>query len=258
MKNLYWERIGIGNINLILLHGWGLNMKIWNNIILKLYKKFTLYVVDLPGYGKSNHCKDMNLDEMAHILFSYMPKDSIWLGWSMGGLIVTKIALYYSQYTRGIINVASSPCFIMQPEWPGIKEKTLKIFYNQLNNNYMYTIQKFIDYQTLRFNDLYSYHLCLKTLVLSHPKPNISTLKKGLHILSSIDLRTDLLNLTVPNFYIYGALDSLVPKKIAKILNDQYPNNDTVIMKNSAHAPFISQPTEFCNILYNIKNTLAP
>ncbi|TFQ20795.1 pimeloyl-[acyl-carrier protein] methyl ester esterase, partial [Escherichia coli] len=48
---------------------------------------------------------------------------------------------------------------------------------------------------------------------------------------------------------IYGYLDGLVPRKVASLLDEQLPSSPSVIMRNSAHAPFISHPDEFCEVL---------
>lgn len=53
----------------------------------------------------------------------------------------------------------------------------------------------------------------------------------------------------MPFLRIYGYLDGLVPRKVASLLDEQLPSSPSVIMRNSAHAPFISHPDEFCEVL---------
>ena len=36
---------------LVLLHGWGVNSQIWEEILPALSESFELHVLDLPGYG---------------------------------------------------------------------------------------------------------------------------------------------------------------------------------------------------------------
>ncbi|HXK00503.1 MAG TPA: hypothetical protein VNF93_01235, partial [Buchnera sp. (in: enterobacteria)] len=92
----------------------------------------------------------------------YMPKNAIWLGWSLGGLITNLIGLYYPKNIRAIITVASSPCFTIRPGWPGINPEILKNIYNSLNNYYEETIQDFIDSQILNISQPYQYISILK------------------------------------------------------------------------------------------------
>ncbi|AWI49443.1 alpha/beta fold hydrolase [Buchnera aphidicola] len=112
MKNFYWKTIGHGKINLIVLNGWGFNSKIWFIIINQLNNIFKFYLIDLPGIGINKHLLPVKIDEISEILYYYMPKNSIWLGWSMGGLITNRFASLYPQNILGVINVTSSPCFI--------------------------------------------------------------------------------------------------------------------------------------------------
>lgn len=128
MKNFYWHTIGKGKINIILLSGWGVNSKIWFFIAKELQKFFKVHLIDLPGFGKNKKLHPMKIDQIIKILHHYMPKNSIWMGWSIGGLIVNQFALTYPKDTLSVINVASSPCFIERKNWPGIKKKCLKIF----------------------------------------------------------------------------------------------------------------------------------
>ncbi|NHX34302.1 pimeloyl-[acyl-carrier protein] methyl ester esterase, partial [Escherichia coli] len=84
------------------------------------------------------------------------------------------------------------------------------------------------------------------SVVLEQPIPTVETLNAGLESLRTEDLRDELKQLPIPFLRIYGYLDGLVPRKIVPILDELYPNSPSVIMRNSAHAPFISHPDEFC------------
>ena len=55
MKTIAWQTTGEGNCHLVLLHGWGLNAKVWDCITPQLASHFTLHLVDLPGYGFAKH-----------------------------------------------------------------------------------------------------------------------------------------------------------------------------------------------------------
>ncbi|CAL4044020.1 pimeloyl-ACP methyl ester esterase BioH [Buchnera aphidicola] len=256
MDRLYWEKIGSGNINLILLHGWGSNIKIWYHIIPKLNKHFTLYLVDLPGFGLSRNCSAITLESIIQILSSHMPKNAIWLGWSLGGLIANTMGLYYPENIRAIINVASSPCFITHPKWPGIHSKKLKNIFHNLVNHYSITIQNFIDLQIFNSFKPYNGISILKKMMGSYPHPKKKALKEGFKILCTIDLRHSIKKLKIPLFRIYGDLDPLVPKKIANILDKKIPNSNSIIIKKSAHAPFITKPKEFCKYLLKFKKSI--
>lgn len=256
MKNLYFNVVGTGNINLVLLSGWGLDTKIWFSMIEKLNHIFKFYLIDLPGYGKNKNLSLMTIDEIINILHRLIPKKSIWLGWSIGGLIASLFALSHPEYTLAVISVASSPCFIEKEKWPGIKKNTIYYLYKNLKKHYYKTIKNFLNWQIINTKNNIQDLIILKNILYSQSKPNVLTLKNGLEMIFSIDLRLDMMSLKIPVLRIYGALDSLVPKKIAKILDQAWPNTNSIILKHAAHAPFISHEEEFFSILLNFKKTL--
>ena len=92
MKTIAWQTTGEGNCHLVLLHGWGLNAKVWDCITPQLASHFTLHLVDLPGYGRSGGFGAMSLEEMAQRVLENAPERAIWLGWSLGGLVASQVA----------------------------------------------------------------------------------------------------------------------------------------------------------------------
>ncbi|XBC38676.1 MAG: pimeloyl-ACP methyl ester esterase BioH [Buchnera aphidicola (Melaphis rhois)] len=256
MNKFYWRTEGIGKIHLVLIHGWGFNSTIWNIILSKLNIHFRIHLVDLPGFGKNDKFQFLNLKNTAKFLEKYIPNNSILLGWSMGGLIASKIALLYPKKIRGIISVSSSPCFIMHRNWPGISKNTLSKFYDQLILNYNKTIEDFIAMQIINSKCVTQEIQALKNLITSQPSPKISTLKKGLDLLYSSDLRKEIVKLKVPFLRIYGSLDKLVPKEISNLLDQKLPKTQSVIIEHSAHTPFISNKYEFCTIILEFSKYL--
>ena len=68
MKNIWWQTKGEGNCHLVLLHGWGLNAQVWDCITPELSSQFTLHLVDLPGYGRSEGFGALALQQMGDIV----------------------------------------------------------------------------------------------------------------------------------------------------------------------------------------------
>ncbi|XBC45086.1 MAG: pimeloyl-ACP methyl ester esterase BioH [Buchnera aphidicola (Schlechtendalia chinensis)] len=256
MKNFYWNTIGTGKINLVLIHGFGFNSKIWNALLPALSVNFTIHPIDLPGFGENNTLKFMNLKKTAKLLEKNIPNNSILLGWSIGGLIVSKISLLYPKKIKGLISVSSSPCFLMHQNWPGIRAHTLSKLYYELTTNYEETIQNFIDMQPIIYQNYNEEIFNLKKDILSYPKPNTSTLKKGLKILQFSDLRNEIVKLKIPFLRIYGKLDTFVPKEIVKILDIKWPHTKSIIMEKCAHAPFISKKYKFSKIILEFSKSL--
>ena len=149
MKTLWWQTVGTGNCHLVLLHGWGLNAEVWHCINEELASQFTLHLVDLPGYGRSHGYGAMTLEEMAQEVLNAAPQHAIWLGWSLGGLVASQIALSWPERVNALVTVASSPCFSAQETWPGIKPDVLAGFQQQLCDDFQRTVERFLALQTM-------------------------------------------------------------------------------------------------------------
>ncbi|WP_075182545.1 pimeloyl-ACP methyl ester esterase BioH [Pantoea sp. 1.19] len=249
MTTLYWQTLGEGNTDLVMLHGWGLNAEVWQDIVPRLRPHFRLHLVDLPGYGRSGGWPALPLTEMAAALSARAPARALWLGWSLGGLVATQFALSQPAQVRGLITVASSPCFTACRDWPGIAPETLDQFSQQLGSDYARTVERFLALQTLGTASARGDARRLKAVVLSQPQPPVAVLEGGLAILRDVDLRPQLATLTSPALRLYGHLDGLVPRRIATALDTLWPSSRSQVIDKAAHAPFISHPEAFCDAL---------
>lgn len=249
MKTLWWQTVGTGNCHLVLLHGWGLNAEIWHCIREELASHFTLHLVDLPGFGRSRGFGAMSLDEMAQQVLDAAPQNAVWLGWSLGGLVASQIALSRPDRVKALVTVASSPCFSAQDAWPGIKPEVLAGFQQQLSEDFQRTVERFLALQTMGTETARKDARTLKQTVLSLPMPEVEVLNGGLELLKTVDLRAPLASLTIPHLRIYGYLDGIVPRKVAPLLDDLWPKSQSMVVAKAAHAPFISHPGEFCSAL---------
>lgn len=251
MATLFWQQSGQGKRNLVLLHGWGLNGEVWSSIETRLAPHFCLHKVDLPGYGRSQEFGEMSLSEMADVVHAQMPENSVLAGWSLGGLVATQIALTHPQAVSHLVTICSSPCFAAEEAegWPGIKPTVLSGFQHQLSTDFQRTVERFLALQTLGTASARQDARILKSVVLAQPLPDVAILNAGLEILRTADLRPQLASLTMPFLRIYGYLDGLVPRKVAQLLDEQLPLSPSDVMRNSGHAPFISHPDEFCDVL---------
>ncbi|XZQ57071.1 MAG: pimeloyl-ACP methyl ester esterase BioH [Arsenophonus sp.] len=256
MTTLFWRMFGKGKRDVVLLHGWGLNSEVWRTIEVECSSYFRLHLVDLPGYGHSNLFPPMSLQEMADIIWQKAPKQAIWIGWSLGGLVASIIALNHQTEIAGLITVASSPYFSQQKNWPGIKPEVILEFEQQLEINLHRTIEHFLTLQTFNTKGIYENIRLLKLAILKQPLPSIIVLNAGLKILRTTDLRKFLVTLNKPFLRIYGDLDKLVPREVVPIVDKLLVNSHSVVIKHATHAPFISHSKEFIKLLVDFSNKL--
>ncbi|CBJ79296.1 putative enzyme in pimeloyl-CoA (biotin precursor) synthesis with alpha/beta-hydrolase domain [Xenorhabdus bovienii str. Jollieti] len=245
MNKLFWQIMGEAPRDLVMLHGWGLNSEVWRSVETRLSSHFRLHLVDLPGHGRSQPYPAMTLAEMADTVWQQAPENALWLGWSLGGLVASRIALDHPAEVAGLITVASSPKFSAEGDWPGIKPTVLRAFEHQLSEDFQKTVERFLSLQTLGTDSARQDARLLKSVILNQPMPTVEVLNAGLETLRTDDLRAELAQLQLPFLRLYGYLDGLVPRKIAAQLDNEWPHTHSVIMRNAAHAPFVSHPDEF-------------
>lgn len=231
---------------LVLLHGWGLNHAIWQPIAAALADECTVLTPDLPGYGlATDYPTPYALDGLADQLAVNVPPQSLLLGWSLGGLVATQLALRHPEKVRALALLASSPCFLQQVDWPGMNASVMQQFAGALSANLALTVERFLAIQAMGSTTARQDIKQLKQAVLSLPLPDATVLAGGLQILASADLRPELSRLQMPLWGCFGRLDSLVPAAMTQQLTTIAPQADITVLAKASHAPFISHPDEF-------------
>ncbi|WP_456297444.1 pimeloyl-ACP methyl ester esterase BioH [Vibrio sp. AK197] len=243
--SLYWHTQGQGP-DLVLIHGWGMNGAVWQPTIDILSQHFTVHVVDLPGFGHSALRHASSLEEMASQVLEQAPPHAIWLGWSLGGLVASHIAIHQPQRVVKLITVASSPKFAAEKPWRGIQPQVLTNFTQQLMEDFRLTIERFMALQAMGSPSARQDVKQIKQAVLSRPEPNPQTLLSGLTMLAEVDLRQQLVSIQAPVLRLYGRLDGLVPVKVASDMDTWLPKSESHIFQSSSHAPFITETEAFC------------
>ena len=245
---LHWHTEGQGS-DLLLIHGWGMNGAVWQQVLPLLAQHYRVHVVDLPGYGHSTHLPAADVDEMARMLLDQAPQQATWLGWSLGGLVATTAALQAPERVAQLVTVASSPRFAAEKTWRGIKPEVLDDFRTQLDDDFRATIERFMALQAMGSRTARQDIRQLKEAVLSRPEPKPAALALGLDMLAQIDLRPQLATISQPWLRLYGRLDGLVPAKVARELEKLVPQSKQHVFASASHAPFISHPDEFIDTL---------
>ncbi|MDM8565394.1 pimeloyl-ACP methyl ester esterase BioH [Candidatus Halobeggiatoa sp. HSG11] len=232
---------------LILLHGWGFNGNIWNEIAADLAKNWQVYQVDLPGHGKSPMC-EYSLPILTEQLAANLPNNAIWIGWSLGGLLAMNIAIQCQ--VRGLILVATSPRFVTAKDWPcAMTAELLQQFADQLQTDTVETLRRFLTLQ-VRGCDNAREQLRNLNFFLTNP-PQTDALQSGLQLLQHTDLRSLLQQINCPALLCLGKRDKIVPVEVGEKCQTYWPELHKTIIKPAAHIPFLSHPELFMEILQN-------
>jgi len=241
---------------LLLIHGWGMSGKIWEVIETDLSKYYKLYIVDLPGMGKSEEIQDYSITNIVNQLYNKLPKKISIMGWSLGGIIALKYYENYPESINRLFLVASTPCFINKKNWNlGIDEGLLNKFYDQLVDNWSKTLNQFFMLQLIGSNNRKEIMAGLHKTFINKTPPRIKSLKLALKILNNTDLTKTISNIKVPTIIISGDNDRLTPKNASLFMHNKIKNSRLKVFKNTGHIPFLSHPKDFLKeVLYSFND----
>ncbi|WP_298625982.1 alpha/beta fold hydrolase [uncultured Legionella sp.] len=219
-------------IPLVFFHGWGFDGQIWQSLVPYFIDSYQVFLVDLPGFGLTPM---QEWNDFKENLLASLPEQFIVAGWSMGGLFATRLAIEEQNRIIKLINIASSPRFISDTEWPGVPREVFVAFYENLVRDISKTLQEFIQLQVNK-----------KTLQLpAFSMPSKEGLDSGLRILDDWDLRRDLAELKIPTCFMFGRLDPITPVKTMNFMQSVYPDFKYVLFSKAAHMPFLSHTELF-------------
>jgi pimeloyl-[acyl-carrier protein] methyl ester esterase len=253
MTELYVEVNGNGP-DLVLLHGWGLNVRVWDGLVEALRARFRLIAVDLPGHGRSAWSPGRNTPaEQAWLLHSTLAPISnrySLLGWSLGGQIALDLAAAMPARIDRLVLVATTPRFTAAPDWPyGMKVAAITKMATQLREDYQKTVRDFLDLQVRGSVEGASVIEQLRDALSVHGQAKPEALESGLTTLATSDLRPTLPHVRTPTLVIAGQNDRITAPGASRVLATALPDAQFVEMRRAAHAPFLSHRREFTAVL---------
>ncbi len=240
---------GRGGPPLLLIHGWAMHGGIFARLASCLESDFTVHTVDLPGHGRSAN-QHFVLHEVVAELAAYLTHlaPATLVGWSLGGAIAAELALDFPNAIRAVVPIASSPCFVANPDWPnGMAPTALKSFADALTHDWEAVVDRFLALETLGSPNEKAELRWLRAEVYAHGKPDPMALMAGLAMLENIDLRARLSDLRVPSLWLGGRRDRIVPPQA--ILAAAGLCRGRAELLAAAHAPFLTHPERVANFI---------
>ena len=242
-------------IKCVFVHGWGMNKAIWQPVIETLPDWIEPMAIDLPGHGSQADKSFETLDDLAQALDQSVNEPVIWIAWSLGGLAVMQLALRKPQKVQAMMLVSSSPCFVQKQDWSsGMKADVFDDFAKELEKDFSGTIRRFLSLQVRGSESGREILRSLRKEILAQPAANIESLRSGLNLLKTVDLRHQLLQLKIPVRWLLGERDGLVNVSLATELEHLMPDAEVNIFNQAAHAPFLSHLPEFSKQLTEFAN----
>ena len=240
--NLHYKQSGTGNQVVILLHGWGCDLNIFAKIHGQLSEKFTVYTLDLPGFGKSEEPKSIwgIEDYTAHLEAFVKSKNiqsPILLGHSFGG----RMSLLYASRNEVKKMVITGGA--------GIKPTRSLSYYTKV---YSYKTAKNILPFIVGKNKAKEWMDDYRKQAGSSDYNSASDTMRG--ILSKVvneDLQYVMPKIKTSTLLIWGENDTATPLKDGQKMEKLIPDAGLVTFKNTGHYAFLDKSGEFGIIVDN-------
>ena len=230
---------------IVLIHGWGMSGKIWEEFSKLMISNYKLYIIDLPGMGKSEIIEPYKIDNLIKKINEEIPEKVTIIGWSLGGQIAMKYCLKYPENVKNLVCISTTPCFIKKLGWEfGVSINFFSKFKKNLLNNWQKTLRKFFLLQTQKDEDK---EITLKRLendFMDEQPPTKDGLEKTLEILEKVDIRKDIKNINIPTLIIGGKQDTISDYKASIWMKSKIKESEIFIFDSAGHIPFINYQRE--------------
>ncbi len=231
--NINYQIYGKGQ-PLILLHGWGVNFHTFDYLIDYLKNDFTIFAIDLPGFGQSNEPKNSyNLSNYVNFLRTFIIElqieNPIILGHSFGGRVAIKYVASTSNRVSKLILVDSA----------GIKKR------KSIKKHFQILKYKFLKLYYKSKKDATKYNQLIK--VKGSPDfINASNVMKGtMTKVIKEDLKKCIKKIQVETLIIWGKDDKETPYTDAIYMNKHIKNSGLVTFDNCGHFPYLEKRKYF-------------
>ena len=248
---LHCERSGrAAAAPLVLLHGWGMNLRVFDGVREQLGAAHAVTAIDLPGHGRSPWNGECTAAQLLAQLMPCIPRAATLIGWSLGGQLALQLAQMPSLAVRGLVLIATSPRFVASADWPhAMPAATLQRFAAQLAGNADQTVADFLELQLRGSANAPAVRASLQRALRAHGHARPEALRVGLEMLARDDWRQLARSLQVPALVIAGQYDRVTPPGAAAALAQLLPTARLIALRRAGHAPFLSHPQETAEAL---------
>ncbi len=232
-----------GSKTLVFLHGWRSEGAVWLPIVKNLQETNSIYCLDLPGFGKSQHPEEAwGVGDYADVVSAFIMKlelkNAILIGHSFGGRVAIKLASRRPEFLEGVVLVDSA----------GFVDKTLSKQLKRIIARPLHILFKYKEVKAIRDS---IYRWMGAEDYIATPKLTKTYLK-----IINEDLSHDMTRINVPVEIIWGDCDKATPLSLSHRMNKLIFSSKLVILKDAGHFSFLDKPQEFLDVFKNYLSRL--
>lgn len=229
--NIYYEKIGTGKKEILILPGWGDTRITFNYLIYLLKNEYTIYILDYPGFGMSEFpYRDLTVYDYADLIKEFMKKKKVKNPIVISHSFGSRIALILN----GKLNISFEKLIII--DGAGIKRK--KSFYLLCKQTLYKALKKLNKCLPKKLRKKY-----LDKLVKVFGSTDFKALSENMRRTFSNIVNTDLSylldNISSSTLLIWGEKDIDTPLKDGIKMNKKIKDSGLVIIKNASHYSYL-------------------
>jgi pimeloyl-[acyl-carrier protein] methyl ester esterase len=252
MSALNAEVSGRGRRDLVLLHGWGTNLRVWDELAQALARRFRVIAIDLPGHGRSDWdgtaFSPAAQTFRVHETLAPLTTRYYLLGWSLGGQFALDLAAAMPAGIERLVLVATTPRFLAGPGWRcGVREASLERLAGEVRAHPAKAVSGFLKSQVRGLAARTAGRVLerLRGALDRGGAAQPDALAWGLERLRQGDLRPQLAQVRAPTLVIAGQNDRITPAAASRALAAALPQGSFRQLRGAGHVPFVSNRAQF-------------
>ena len=242
--NINYEQKGSGEL-VVLLHGWGSNIKLFANLIELMSKKYTVVAMDMPGFGGSQEppsawCVDDYVQFVVDFLKDYSQFKSVtFLGHSFGGRVIIKLNSRTDLPFKISKVILVDSAGILPPK---SNKKSFRTYYYKFG-------KALLDLGIVKifFPDaLENFRKKMGSADYAAASP---LMRQVLVKVVNEDLEPLLPNIKCPALLVWGVNDTATPLSDGEKMEQLIPDAGLVKLENAGHYSFLEQQFTFNRVI---------
>lgn len=246
---------------LLILPGVNLSVHNWRYNLPRYFKKYKVYCIDFPGYGKSGMPDaDYKIEFFSDAVMKFMDKKGIkktnLLGHSLGGQVAIYLAAQHPERVNKLILETATG---VRPRY-GILEDLMIMWFiteDRFANLPLHTLREYTEknfYNVCDACEELFWYQAAKRLhnqgTKEYEKRNRAFVR-GVRNIIMTSVRDKVKKIDHPTLIIWGRDDTLCNVKDAYFLNEQMKNSRLFVIENCGHQPHLERPIDYDEALFD-------
>lgn len=238
-----YEQKGNGDL-IVLLHGWGSNIKLFANLIDLLSKKYKVVAMDMPGFGESAEppsawCVDDYVEFVIDFLKDYNTDKVMLLGHSFGGRVIIKMNSRKNLTFKITKVILVDSAGILPPK---SNKKSFRTYYYKAGKAILSTGIA----RKLAPDALENFRKKMGSADYAAASP---LMRQVLVKVVNEDLEPLLPNIKCPTLLVWGVNDTATPLSDGEKMEKLIADSGLVKLENAGHYSFLDQQYTFNRVM---------